>query len=78
MVSLSSLNPTCYITTFNKYLPSAVACAPPPSYFSSAYNAITSPFGSTYSTVRAMLEALVGLPFLSLVLIPTTGSWSTT
>lgn len=79
MVSLTSFNPTCYIpTAFNNYVPSAVACAPPPSYFASAYNVITSPFGSTYSTVRAMLEALVGLPFLSLVLIPTTGSWSTT
>jgi len=79
MVSLYGFNPACYIpTTVNNYLPSAVACAPPPSYFSSAYNTITSPFGSTYSTVRAMLQALVGLPFLSLLLIPTTGSWSTT
>jgi hypothetical protein len=79
MVTLSNLNPACYVpTAINNYLPSVVACAPPPSYWSSAYNAVTSPFGSTYSTVRAMLQALVGLPFLSLILIPTTGSWSTT
>ena len=79
MVSFSSFNPACYMPTgVNNYLPSAVACAPPPSYFSSAYNIVTSPFSSTYGAVRAMFEALVGLPFLSILLIPTTGSWSTT
>ena len=82
MVSLPSLsffNPACYIpSTVNSRLPSLIACPPPPSYFTTAYNAITHPFGSTYSTVRAVLETLVGLPFLSLILIPTTGSWSTT
>jgi Fatty acid hydroxylase superfamily len=79
MVSLTTFNPACYLpTAISKQLPSAIACPPPPSYFSSAYNAVTTPFTSSFSTIRGMLETLVGLPFLSLLLIPTTGSWSTT
>ena len=79
MVTLSTLNPACYApTALTRYLPSAIACAPPPSYFASAYNAVTSPFSSTYTVLSRTLQALVGLPFLSLLLIPTTGSWSTT
>lgn len=79
MVSLSSFNPACYLpTAISKQLPSAIACPPPPTYFSSAYNAVTTPLTSTFSTVRGMLSTVVGLPFLSILLIPTTGSYSTT
>jgi hypothetical protein len=79
MVSLSSFNPACYLpAAVSRQLPKAIACPPPPTYFSHAYNAVTTPLTSTFSTVRGMLQTLVGLPFLSILLIPTTGSYSTT
>ncbi|RMZ91261.1 hypothetical protein DV736_g1480, partial [Chaetothyriales sp. CBS 134916] len=79
MMTFSSFNPACYIpSAVNKYLPSAVACPPPPSFFYTIYNTIISPINSTYGTVRAMLEAFVGLPFLSVIMLLTNGGWSTT
>ncbi|RMZ82565.1 hypothetical protein DV738_g1472, partial [Chaetothyriales sp. CBS 135597] len=69
----------CYIpSAINNYLPSAVACPPPPTFFSRTYDAIISPISSTYSTVRAILGTLIGLPFLSSVALLTHGGWSTT
>ena len=79
MVSPSTFNPSCYLpTALSNSLPALIACPPPPSYFSQAYNAVTHPLASTFGTIRGMLQTLVGLPFLSLVFIPVTGSYSTT
>ncbi|RMD40860.1 hypothetical protein DV735_g4279, partial [Chaetothyriales sp. CBS 134920] len=75
----SSFNPACYIpSAVNKYLPTAVACPPPPTVVSKIYHAVISPISATYGTVRAILETLVGLPFLSFVVLLTNGGWSTT
>ena len=73
-----NLNPACYIPSgVARYLPSSIACAPPPSYFAQAYSALTSPFTSTYSTLRTLMNAVVSLPALSFLLIPTMTSYST-
>lgn len=77
MVALSSFNPSCYLpATITNRLPSAIACAPP-STAAKIYGYLTSPVSSTYTTVKATMDALVGLPFLSFLLIPTMTSYST-
>lgn len=79
MVGLSSFNPACYVpNAVAKHLPSAIACAPPPSYFSTVLNTVTSPVSSTYTVVRSTLSTFIGLPFISLLFIPVTGSYTTT
>lgn len=75
---MSSYNPACYLPqSWSSYLPNAIACPPPPSYASIIYNYATSPFSSTYTTIRIMIDALLGLPLLSFLLIPTFSSYST-
>lgn len=75
---MSNFNPACYLpTAISQRLPSLISCPPPPSYFSTAYSALTSPFSSTYTLLRTMMDALIGLPFLSFLLIPTMTSYST-
>ncbi|KIV97030.1 hypothetical protein PV10_00834 [Exophiala mesophila] len=71
-------NPACYLpASWSSYIPNAIACPPPPSLASTIYNYATWPFTSTYGTVRSLTDALIGLPFLSFLLIPTVGSYST-
>jgi hypothetical protein len=78
LVVMYNLNPACYVPSgVAQYLPSSIACAPPPSYFAQAYSALTSPFASTYSTLRTLMNAVVSLPALSFLLIPTMTSYST-
>jgi Fatty acid hydroxylase superfamily len=74
-----SLNPFNYLPcTLSKILPTTPpACAPPPSILSVAYNTITSPLSSTYISLRTTMDALLSLPFLSFLLIPTMTSYST-
>jgi hypothetical protein len=74
---VSSYNPTCYLPqSWASYLPNAVAC-PPPSYTTQIYNYAISPFSSTYTALRTTMDAIIGLPMLSFLLIPTMGSYST-
>lgn len=69
-----SFNPACYIpSTLNQYLPSAIACPPTPTLFSS----LTSPLTATYTLIRQTMGALVSVPILSFLLIPTMTSYST-
>ena len=76
--AMVSYNPACYIpSAINHYLPSQVACPPPPSYYAALYNTITSPFGSTFSLVRDTMGAFMSVPILSFLLIPTMTSYST-
>jgi len=78
LVVMYNLNPACYVPSgVAQYLPSSIACAPPPSYFAQVYSALTSPFASTYSTLRTLMNAVVSLPALSFLLIPTMTSYST-
>ncbi|KAJ9661934.1 hypothetical protein H2198_001686 [Neophaeococcomyces mojaviensis] len=78
MVSLSTLHPACYLPSFlNSYIPNAVACPPPPSVARTIFDTITSPFTSTYTTLKTTGDAILGLPFLSFLLIPTMTSYST-
>jgi hypothetical protein len=73
-----SFNPACYLPqSWSSLVPDAVACAPPPSFASTVYGYVTSPFSSTFTALRTMLGALMGLPFLSFLLIPTMTSYST-
>jgi hypothetical protein len=75
---MSSYNPACYLPpSWSSYLPNAIACPPPPSFFSTVYSYATSPFSSTYTITRTMIDALLGLPMLSFLLIPTFSSYST-
>ncbi|KAJ9616766.1 hypothetical protein H2200_000485 [Cladophialophora chaetospira] len=75
---MSSYNPACYLPeSWASYIPNAVSCPPPPSYASQLYSFATSPFSSTYTTLRTMTNAVIGLPMLSFLLIPTMGSYST-
>ncbi|KIW34791.1 uncharacterized protein PV07_01547 [Cladophialophora immunda] len=77
MVS-SSYNPACYLPqSWASYLPNAISCPPPPSYAQTLYSYAISPFSSTYTTLRTMMDALIGLPMLSFLLIPTMSSYST-
>ncbi len=79
--SMYSLNPFNHLPcAISKFLPAAVtppACAPPPSILSTAYNTVTSPLTSTYISLRTAMDALLSLPFLSFLLIPTMTSYST-
>lgn len=73
-----SYNPACYLPpSVSAYLPNAISCPPPPSYALQFYNYAISPFSATYTALRTMVDALVGLPFLSFLLIPTMTSYST-
>jgi sterol desaturase/sphingolipid hydroxylase (fatty acid hydroxylase superfamily) len=75
---MTSFNPACYLpSAVNQYLHHSVACAPPPSYLSSAYNILTSSFSSTYAAFRTTMDVLASLPMLSFLLIPTMSSYST-
>src|ERR1700761_9551213 len=75
---VSSYNPACYLPqSWSSYIPSAISCPPPPSYAAQLYNYATLPFSSTYKTLRTMMDAIVGLPVLSFLLIPTMSSYST-
>ncbi|KIY02177.1 uncharacterized protein Z520_02315 [Fonsecaea multimorphosa CBS 102226] len=77
MVS-STYNPACYLPqSWASYLPNAISCPPPPTYSQTLYNYAISPFSSTYTTLRTMMDAVIGLPMLSFLLIPTMSSWST-
>lgn len=76
-VNMVSYNPACYLpSTVSDYLPSAIACPPPPTLLQSVYNTFTSPF-STITTLKSAMDALLSLPFLSFLLIPTMTSYST-
>lgn len=71
-------NPACYLpASWSSYIPNAIACPPPPSLAATLYNYATWPLASTYGTVRSLIDTLIGLPFLSFLLIPTVGSYST-
>jgi sterol desaturase/sphingolipid hydroxylase (fatty acid hydroxylase superfamily) len=63
-----------------KFLPTALTprtCVPPSSILSTTYNILTSPLSSTYISLRTAMDALLSVPFLSLLLIPTMTSYST-
>ncbi len=78
MVALSSLNPSCYLpSAVSSYLPRAIACPPPPSVARSMFDTVTSPVIGTYGALRHTVDAILGLPFLSFLLIPTMTSYST-
>lgn len=73
-----NLNPACYLpSAVAQYLPSSLACPPPPSYFAHAYSTLTSPITSIVSFARTIMDALLSLPALSFLLIPTMTSYST-
>src|SRR5256885_5777798 len=73
-----NLNPACYLpSAVAQYLPSSIACPPPPSYFAQTFSALTSPITSTVTFVRTITDALLSLPALSFLLIPTMTSYST-
>lgn len=78
---MHSLNPFEYLPcALSDYLPTALtstACARSPSLLSVAYHTITSPLSSTYISLRTGMSALLSLPFLSFLLIPTMTSYST-
>ena len=77
-ISMPSYNPACYLPqSWSSYLPNAIACPPPPSYASRLYSYATSTFSSTSTALRTTMDALLGLPFLSFLLIPTMTSYST-
>ncbi|OAG41996.1 hypothetical protein AYO21_03731 [Fonsecaea monophora] len=77
MVS-SPYNPACYLPqSWASYLPQAISCPPPPSFAQTLYSYAISPFSSTYTTLRTIWDALIGLPMLSFLLIPTMSSYST-
>ena len=72
-----SFNPACYLpTAVARHLPASIACVPP-SFFSRAYITLTSPFTSTYAALRTVMDALISLPALSFLLLPTMTSYST-
>jgi hypothetical protein len=74
---MSSFHPSCYLPLgLAQYLPSAIAC-PPPTYAQTLYSSLTSPFSSTYSTISGTMGALASVPFLSFLIVPIFGSWST-
>ena len=74
---MSTFHPACYLPSgVAQYLPNAIAC-PPPSYAQTLYNSITSPFSSTYGTITGTMGALASVPFLSFLIVPIFGSWST-
>lgn len=78
MVALSDFNPSCYLpSSIHAYVPNAVACPPPPSVVQSVFQTITSPLTSTWSALRHTTDAFLGLPFLSVLLIPSITSYST-
>ena len=78
MFALSDLNPSCYLPSIvSFYLPNAIACPPPPSVARSMFETFTSPLTGTYSALRHTTDAILGLPFLSFLLIPTMTSYST-
>ena len=76
-----TLNPFDYLPcALSKYLPAVLTsttCAQPPSLLSAVYSTITSPLSSTYISLRTAMDALLSLPFLSFLLIPTMTSYST-
>ena len=76
-----SLNPFSYLPCIAyRYLPTAItpsACARSTSFLANTYDTITAPIGSTYTTLHTAMGALVSLPFLSFLLIPTMTSYST-
>ena len=79
MFSLSDLtkNPSCHLpSSLNAYLPSQLAC-PPPSLPLTIFTRIASPITTTYTIIHHSLNTLIGLPFLSFLLIPATTSYST-
>lgn len=80
-VVMYSINPLHYLPcAITKHLPAALtpaACAPPPSIISTVYNTITYPLSSTYISLSTAMGALLSLPYLSVLLIPTMTSYST-
>jgi hypothetical protein len=77
MVS-STYNPACYLpSSWTSYLPKAISCPPPPSLGAQIYNFATSPFSSTYTILKTMTDAMLGIPMLSFLLIPTMSSYGT-
>ena len=78
MVVLSTFNPSCYLpSSINAYIPNVVACPPPPSVARSMFQTLTSPVTGTWSALIHTTDAILGLPFLSILLIPTMTSYST-
>src|SRR5689334_23268494 len=78
MVGLFDFNPSCYLPSdINSYLPNAIACPPPPSVARSMFDTVTGPLTGTYNALRHTADAVLGLPFLSFLLIPTMTSYST-
>ncbi|KIX07240.1 uncharacterized protein Z518_01893 [Rhinocladiella mackenziei CBS 650.93] len=75
---MPSYNPACYLPqSWSSFLPTALSCPPPPSYAATIYNYATSSILSTWTALRTMMDALLGFPFLSILLIPTMTSYST-
>lgn len=73
-----NLNPACYVpSAVARYIPSSLACPPAPSYFAQAYSTITSPFTAAFTSVRTIMDAMLSMPALSFLLIPTMTSYST-
>jgi hypothetical protein len=73
-----NLNPACYLpSAVARYLPSSLACPPPPSYFAQVYSTLTSPITTAVTSARTIMDALLSLPALSFLLIPTMTSYST-
>jgi Fatty acid hydroxylase superfamily len=76
-----SINPFSYVPcAIAKHLPAALAspaCAQPPSFLSAVYDNLTSRLSSASVSLRTAMDALLSLPFLSFLLIPTMTSYST-
>ena len=72
-----NLNPVQYLpSSIARHLPGAIA-SPPPPWYQQFYTQVSSPFTSVYSTLRTTMDAILSIPALSFLLIPTMTSYST-
>ena len=69
-----SFNPSCYLpSAVNQFLPTQISCPPPATLFTS----LTGHWTSTYRFVYDIMGAILSIPLLSFLLIPTMTSYST-
>lgn len=70
-------NPVQYLpSSIARHFPGAIA-PPPPSWYQQIYTQVSSPFTSVYSTLRTTMDAILSIPALSFLLIPTMTSYTT-
>lgn len=74
-----NLNPLQYLpTSVQSYVPAALRPTPPPSsYLTQAWNTLSSPITSSYTSLRHVMDGLFALPALSFLFIPAFSSYST-